>query len=281
MDLRMRSLLGTLCLGHLLHAQNVLDGAYIREHTPTRRAVPYAHLREADVMLAKRVWRTIDLREKMNHPLYYPLEPVQGRKSLFDAIRDGLLKDGSLTAYDVGVLAEDDGFTKELTRTELEELLNPTETVMTARLDDPDVQDAVEQPAPITTAQVTRYELKEEWFFDKQRGVMDVRIIGLAPMREVRGEDGELRGHAPLFWLYFQELRYLLADLEAFNPANDGERRSMDQLFEDRRFSSFITKESNVYDRRIIHYASGVDALLEAERVKDELFRSEHDLWNY
>lgn len=155
------------------------------------------------------------------------------------------------------------------------------DTIWTPRLDDPDISDPVAQPAPITTAVVTRYQLKEDWIFDKQHGVMEVRIIGLAPMREVRGPDGELRGHAPLFWLYFPELRYVLANAESFNRANDGERRSLDHLFQDRLFSSFVIKASNVYDRRIGDYAEGVEALLESEQIEESLFRAEHGLWNY
>jgi hypothetical protein len=46
-------------------------------------------------------------------------------------------------------------------------------------------------------------------------------------------------------------------------------------------FSSYIVKESNVYDRSIQSYARGVDALLESERIKEELFTVEHDLWHY
>lgn len=281
MDLRKPSLIGALWLAQALHAQTVLDGAYIKEHTPTRRAVPYVHLREADVLFAKRVWRTIDLREKMNHPLYFPVEPTNGRRSLWDVIRDALLKERSITAYDPGPLLQDDDFRRPLLYDELDSLLNPTTTVWTDPLDGSDVPVPVEVPAPITAAGITRYQLKEDWFFDKQRGVMEVRIIGLAPMREVRGEDGELRGHAPLFWLYYPELRYVLANAEAFNRWNDGERRSLDHVFQGRLFSSYVIKESNVYDRRIGDHAQGVDALLEGERVKDALFRSEHDLWNY
>lgn len=122
---RIPSFLAVLCVGQQLAAQSVLDGAYIREHTPTRRALPYVHLREADVMHAQRVWRIIDLREKINHPLYFPLEPVQGRMSLFDLIRDGLLKDGSLTAYDAGPLLQDDSFLRELTTEQVDQMLNP------------------------------------------------------------------------------------------------------------------------------------------------------------
>ena len=104
---------------------------------------------------------------------------------------------------------------------------------------------------------------------------------GLAPMREVHGEDGELRGYAPLFWLYFPELRFLLAQHEAFNRHNDAARPTFDNVFTKRLFSSTIVKVSNVQDRRISDHLMGADALLEAERMKQELFEFEHDLWHY
>lgn len=281
MRTRTGALFASLCLGPVLNAQTVLDGAYIKEHTPTRRTIPYVHLREADVMVAQRVWRTIDLREKINHPLYYPLEPTQDRKSLFDVILEGLLKTGSLTAYDPGVLLQDDDFERPLTVEQLEGMLNAVDTIWTPSLDDPDIQIPVPRSDPVTTAEVTRYLLKEDWIFDKQRGVMEPRIIGLAPLREVRGDDGELRGHAPLFWLYFPEFRYVLANAEAFERGSDAGGRSFDRIFQDRLFSSYITKVSNAYDRGIIDYATGVEGLLEGEAVKEHLFRTEFDQWNY
>jgi len=56
---------------------------------------------------------------------------------------------------------------------------------------------------------------------------------------------------------------------------------TFDQLFQLRRFTSYIIKEDNVYDRSIDTYAKGVDALLESERIKNDLFIMEHDLWHY
>ena len=39
-----------------------------------RRVLPYQPLREADIFWEKRIWRIIDIREKMNLPFAYPEE---------------------------------------------------------------------------------------------------------------------------------------------------------------------------------------------------------------
>ena len=90
------------------------DGVYVKENTRTRRAIPYTHLREADVMWSKRIWRVIDLREKINHPLYYPTTPILDRKSLYDVIKDAALNDGTITLFDQPAL--DDEFKYEMTK---------------------------------------------------------------------------------------------------------------------------------------------------------------------
>jgi len=48
-----------------------------------------------------------------------------------------------------------------------------------------------------------------------------------------------------------------------------------------RKFSSYIFKESNVFDRRIQDYATGIDLLLEGEKIKADIFNKEHDMWTY
>lgn len=245
-----------------------------------RQVVPLANIRETDAMWARRVWREIDLREKINHPLYFPLEPIEDRQCLFDVIRNALLSEGSITAYDPGPLLQDDAFADPLTSAELEALLHRQDTVYTEDLGTGELVPVV-QEIDLEAASIKRYLLKEDWVFDKQRSVMDIRIIGLAPMREVHGEDGELRGYAPLFWLYFPELRFLLAQHEAFNRHNDAARPTFDDVFAKRLFSSTIVKVSNVQDRHISDHLMGADALLEAERMKQELFEFEHDLWHY
>ncbi len=266
-------------IGGDLRAQTVLDGAYIKEHTKTKRVVPYTHIREADVMWARRVWRQIDLKEKLNHPLFYPTSPTTDRKSLFDVIRQGLLVDGSITAYD-DQLGEGDQFVKPLLPQEIQQLLESSDTLQTPDPDTGEMVDVIVENK-ITSADVLYYKIKEDWIFDKQRSVMDIRIIGIAPVIADKGDDGEFRGVRTLFWLYYPECRYVFANWEVFNRENDAERRSFEDIFWKRQFSSYITKWSNVYDRNIADHRMGLDALLEAEEIKQQLFEFEHDLWNF
>ena len=79
--------LGAFTQVALAQSPNVLDGAYVKETNLTKRVVPYPHLREADVMYKRRIWQEIDLRQKFNHPFYFPLDPIQDRSNLFDVIR--------------------------------------------------------------------------------------------------------------------------------------------------------------------------------------------------
>lgn len=254
-----------------------LDGVYNKSAIPNRVPIPYEHLREADVMWAKRIWRVIDMRQKLNLPLYYPLEKQVGRQSLMQVIYNAVME-GTVTAYGT----DNDEFLAPITVAELKKQLDKSDTIPMTRPYPPyaDYDSVIAEP--FRTSDVYLIRIKEDWFFDKQRSVMDVRIIGLCPITEDYDPvTAEFRGYKPLFWVYFPECRQLFAKYDVFNRWNDAERRSFDDLFWKRTFGSYIYKESNVYDRRIVQYAKTLDGLLEAERVKDDLFKMEHDLWEY
>jgi gliding motility associated protien GldN len=305
-------LIAILCLGFgatsfAQPGQTTLSGAYVpppRDQTYTkelnaqRRVKEWPYLREADVLWKKRVWEQIDLKQKINYPLFYPLDEKAGRKALWHIIFKGL-NDGDITAYQANTGPaglEDDEFTeavldvKSVSCQKIAQNPNATGPNDTDFDGFPDNQDGCPNvcglfninpaengcPPPLTADMVVRYQLKEDWIFDKQRSQRFVRIIGIAPMIE-----DPSRGIVPLFWLYYPECRGLFALSECFNTQNDAFRGTFEDLFETRHFSAYITKEENVFDRKIEGYAQGVDALLEGERIKKEIFEYEHDLWNY
>lgn len=254
------------------------DGVYDKVHTDTRRVVPYTSLREADVMWSRRIWRTIDLREKMNQFFYYPQEPTNGRKNLITIILDAVLKDKTVAAYDPMY----DDFKVKYTLAEVAAIGADTIFKTLQRPFPPydDYDTTIINTLDVTT--IKKFMVKEDWFFDKQKSVMEVRIVGICPVRErLDPQTGEFRGYSPMFWIYFPELRRIIANEEIYNRFNNvAQQITYDDVFMKRMFASYIHKEDNVYDRRIEDYLkNGLDALLESEDIKDKIRNFEHDLW--
>src|SRR5690606_30635274 len=123
--------------------------------------------------------------------------------------------------------------------------------------------------------------IKEDWIFNENTSTLICRIIGIAPVMPSTDESGVSIGDKTLYWVYYPDLRPVLARKEVYNPKNDAVRLSWEDLFEARMFESVIYKESNVFHRNIADYAQGVDGVLEADRIKQTMFEWEHDLWSY
>jgi gliding motility associated protien GldN len=271
-----------------------MNSVYKKEKHHNKIVQKYAPLRQADVMWSRKIWREIDMRQKINHPFYYPENDgvghtIQDRKSLIDVIYSAI-QEGSITAYDNAAM--DDEFREEMSQDAIkkiggakEEMVEVVDWDAVAEGADPSEATRMElNKTAFDRNSIKKWRLKEEWFFDKQRSVMDVRIIGLAPLQEDKDEvNGQILGtFSPLFWVYFPEAREILINAEVFNLVkNNAERRTYDDIFWKRMFGSTIVKESSVMDRKINEYMVGLDALLEAERIKTEIFNIEHDLWEY
>jgi gliding motility associated protien GldN len=232
-----------------------------------RQVLPYDHVREADIMWEKRVWRVIDIREKMNLPFAYPERP-------FFTILQEAGSNGEIAAY------TDDSFE---TRLSAEEIQNLGRKVDTIRRVDPITYE--EEIVPVVNEldveTIKRFRLMEIWFFDEETSTLQVRILGVAPLKEEYDEMGNLLFEIPMFWVYYPELRHTLAKEEAYAYGNDAANRSWEDVFESRFFSSYIYKESDVQSRALKDYLTGYDLLLEADRIKQEIFNFEHDLWEY
>jgi len=255
----------------------VLYGSYVTNYRELR-IVPHTPLREADVMWNKRVWRVLDLREKVNHPLFFPIEPTPSRTSFMQMIMNALTCDYAeidLTAYDV----LDDEFTTRLSKSEVISKCFSKEDISFEN--DMGEIETKTVDNPFDFSSIKRLRIKEDWFFDNQKSVMEVRIIGLCPVQEKFDEMGEYKGEMPLMWIYFPELRLPMSKTAMFNARNEAGIITYDHLFIKRKFSSYIFKESNVVDRNIYAYKQDIDLLLESKRIEEEIFTYEQDLWEY
>ncbi len=247
----------------------VIDGVVEKNIVKETTALSYDHIREADVFWEKRIWRVLDVREKMNKPFVYPEAP-------FINIVLKAAQEGEITIYN----AIDDKFKTPMSLSEAQ--------TMGASVDTTEVFDPVTFASKLVITRnvlnwedIKRFRIKEVYFFDEETSTMQVRIIGIAPLREVYDNNGNFKYEQPMFWAYYPELRKVLAKETAFNAMNDAPPMSWEDMIEMRYFSSYIYKESNVYDRRLQDFTSGVDLLLEASKIKDEIFHFEHDLWAF
>ncbi len=287
----------------------VLDGAYMRENVVERTFVPYQNIREADAMYSKKILRVVELREKQNHPLYFPIlrmtypagTGVQPQRSRVNFL---------WLVFNIGILGEKyDIRTGEMLDTVFGKKypvydLNPSDITnwwrIPVEVDDParenllGYKERILVPDSINggtyeitidtrvpdTRPMDQLWIWEEWVFDKQRSVMDVRIIAIAPDGWVTTTGGFERVWP--FWIYFPDYRPLFAQYEVFNSQNDAEHKTFDDIFFKRKFTSYIVAESNNYDNRLISdYLLGIDAIREGERIQEGLFKFEHDQWEY
>jgi gliding motility associated protien GldN len=256
--------------GEPLNQKRPVDDIVEKRTSFEKRVLPYDPVREADIFWEKRIWRVVDVREKMNLPFAYPPRP------LFTILMDAA-KNSEITVYST----EDDKFTQPLTAEEVAAKGASVDTVTTF---DPETYDETIKIVvnEINPEDIKRFRIKEVWFFDKELSTLRVRILGIAPLRDIKDDNGNFLYEQALFWVYYPDARNLLAKEQVFNIAgNDASPLSWEDLFEMRFFSSYIMKDSNVFDRRLESYLSGVDILLEGEKIKQQIFNFEHDLWAY
>lgn len=258
----------------------IVNGAFKRTDIIQKKPMPLPTVREADVFWSKKLWRIVDLREKMNQRLYYPSIEVDGKVNLISLLLNGI-KNGQITPYDASL---DDDFKVPMSYEQVKVSFG-AQTTQQEKIDfDTGERTTVEVQGDIRPNEIKQYMIKEEWYFDKQTSTLNVRIIGICPIREFvrEGDSPDQIQRVKLFWVYYPEARPLLATNLVLNQYNPSQQMSFDDLFIKRLFNSYVVTEENVYNNRTISaYLSGKEAMLESKRIEDKIFNYEQDLWEY
>jgi gliding motility associated protien GldN len=257
------------------------------------KPLPYGYVHDRDVLMGKTIWEIIDLDERVNFPLYYPIDTAnigKDRRSLFDVLLKGI-KDGKITE-----VYADDYFNTKKTLKDMSSSFTYIDTIDTGKdeinnfYDDYKSGKKVLDPQYInkrdlTSQDISGYKIKGFWYFDKRQGELKYRLLGICPVSpEARDIGADNPDVIDLFWVYFPSIRDVLHEAKAFNDKNSAMPITFDHLLNSRRFTAEIYKEENVYgDREVQQYMkdNAQNQLLESERIKEKIRNFESDMWNY
>lgn len=274
----------------VLEVSNAQNGQDVYGNYYTRKSIiegqeaeELPFVRESDVLWEYRIWRTIDLRERFNQFFYYPTERdgSMGRKNLAYVLWDAVVNN-EIQIY------EDDEFKIPIENEVFVERYTRADTIVLEIVDENEEYEyeTILVPKEFNSEEIYQYRLKEAWFIGKQTTEQEVRILGLTMVKDLFKErDGERDyiGTVEMFWIPMlsRNVRNLLARHEAYFEDNIANLPSWLSIFKQRRFNSFITRESNRFNRTIGSYLTGIDAIMESEEIENKLLDISIDMWEY
>lgn len=249
------------------------------------KPLAYGYVHDRDVLMGKMVWEIIDLSERINFPLYFPIDTANigsDRRSLYDVLTRAIKEERITEVY------ADSYFNTKKTYKDIQASLSRIDTTDAGREQINAGQKISEEyimRSDLTAQDVTQYKIKGFWYFDKRQSELKYRLLAICPVTpDVYTMNSEEKDYIELFWIFFPDAREVLHEAKSFNNKNSAMPISFDQILNARRFNSVIYKEENVYgDREIKEYMkdNAQNQLLEAERVKEKIRDFESDMWNY
>ncbi|WP_310378358.1 gliding motility protein GldN [Flavobacterium sp.] len=249
------------------------------------KPLEYGYVHDRDVLMGKTVWEIIDLSERINFPLYFPIDTANigpDRRSLYDVLIRSM-KSGELTE-----VYTDSYFNTKKTLKDIQASLTRIDTTDAGREQiNAGIPISPEYIIPynLTSEDVTQFKVKGYWYFDKRQSELKYRLLGICPVTpDVYTMNSDEKDYIDLFWVFFPDARNVLHEAKAFNDKNSSMPISFDQILNSRKFNSVIYQEENVYgDRAIVSYMkdNAQNQLLESDRVREKIRNFEQDMWNY
>jgi gliding motility associated protien GldN len=248
-----------------LKSQPVIDG--LAQNYTNKPFLLQDYVEQRDVLWEKKIWRELELSEKMNHHF------SNAKGTLLDVLLDANQK-GKIEFYS----AKNDNFSCVLGKDDVKRIMGKYDTLSVFNPDEEIYENKVVYNS-LDQNNLVRYRIKEVWYFDSKHSKLKVKILGIAPIMNFYDNDGNFIAELPLFWIYYPHAREELSQYSLADNVPQAKNLSWDDIFQMRYFSSRITKENNLYDRRISDYKNGRDAVAESDNIHNEIFNYEQDLW--
>jgi gliding motility associated protien GldN len=250
--------------------------------------LPYGYVDDRDILWSKTTWEIIDLDERVNFPLYYPIDTNNigsERRSLYDVLVKNI-KNGNISE-----VYADSYFSEKRTLRDIEGSLVYSDTTDLG-IEQFNAVGSVDaeyiRRFTLDAGDIEEWRIRGVWYLDKRQGELRYRLLALCPVaNEARSKafpDDGLDAKVELFWVWYPGVREILHEAKAFNRKNTSQPISFDHLLNSRRFNALIYKDDNVQgDRGVADYISdnALMQLLESDRIKDQIRNIEIDLWNY
>ena len=281
---------------NLLNAKNPTEIGDTSSSEAITEFVDYEYVDDKNILWSKVVYEFIDLNERLNFPLLFPVNDTKyddTRKSLWRVIRENIENGKISEVYD----SNNDNFT------EASRIIGKDSTDLEANIyKNYNISDIYKSkyipesfvPREVaSSADIFGYVIKGVWYFDKIHAELRYRLLAIQPYgtdlkTSVDGEETE----TGYFWIWYPSIREILDKHLVFNDKNNNNRISFDELLINRRFSSYIYKYDNVYgDIEIRDYIRQRDnesyaqwqtrIIMESERIKKEILDFEIDMWGY
>ena len=245
--------------------------------------------RADDIVWSRIVYRVIDMREKQNYQLYFPLRANDEYKSLFKLMLDAV-------CAGVNVYRKDPRDLRPSFKTALE-----GEDLSKAFAFDNEMDNNLIQVDTVTKQRTfqndkyityvknqLKFLIQEIVFFDKHTSRLYSKIIAIAPLYALHPDNIESKESMQYFrgsvlcWFAFDELRPYLAKQIVIPNGNETERLTYDEFFAQKLYSSYLLGDSNMYNRTLLEYeADPVKIKKEQARIETEIMNFEQDLWEY
>ena len=164
------------------------------------KPLPYGYVHDRDVLMGKTVWEIIDLNERINFPLYFPIDTANigsDRRSLYDVLTKAI-KNGEITE-----VYSDSYFNTKKSYKDIKASLTRIDTTDAGR----EQINAGQQISPeyivkqdLTAQDVTQYKIKGYWYFDKRQSELKYRLLGICPITpDVYTMNSEEKDYIELF----------------------------------------------------------------------------------